>query len=229
MNYFLNLSNKARLLSTVSALALMAGCSGPFDPNGTIGGSIQIGPDGKPTFSLIGDFVVGPDPKEEPVVKPIEEEEAAQEAATDNVVYLFQSGTIRNRPVDAELIATLSHIVETKLPPGTMINVTSGGQDPKGEGPNRTGSTRHDVDANGHGQAVDFFLTLDGKKVLPGTHPEIYAALIFEAAKYFPWIGHYSWGVHIGYGAPAFWGPDTSSKTADPDFREAYIEGREAA
>jgi hypothetical protein len=172
---------------------------------------------------------MGRNPKEEPEVKPIEEEEAAPEAATDNVVYLFHSGTIRNRPIDPELIATLSHIVETKLPPGTKINVTSGGQDAKGQGTHRTGSTRHDVDAHGHGQAVDFFLTINGKKVLPGSHPDLYAALIFEAAKYFPGIGHYSWGVHIGFGAPAFWGPDTTSKTADPDFQEAYIEGREAA
>lgn len=223
------LSTKARLLGTVSAIALVAGCSGPFDPNGTIGGSIQIGPDGKPTLGITADFVVGKDPKEEPEVKPHVEEEEVAPVATDNVVYLFHDGTIRNRQVDPELIETLSHIVETKLPTGTKINVTSGGQDAKGKGPNRTGSTRHDVDEHGHGQAVDFFLAVNGEKVLPGTHPETYAVLIFEAAKYFPGIGHYSWGVHIGYGAPAFWGPDTTSKTADPYFQNAYIEGRKAA
>lgn len=222
-------TTKGILLSSVSAIALMAGCTGPFDPNGTIGGSVQIGPDGKPTLSITGDFVIGNDPKEEPEVKPHVEEETAQEASTDNVIYLFHDGTIRDRPVDPEIMEKLSHIAETKLPSGTMINVTSGGQDAKGEGPNRTGSTRHDVDEHGHGQAVDLFLTVNGTKVLPDSHPELYATLIFEAAKHFPGIGHYSWGVHIGYGSPAFWGPDTTSATADPNLRKAYLEGREAA
>lgn len=226
---FPNLSTKARLLGTVSAIALMAGCTGPFDPNGTIGGSIQIGLDGKPTLSITGDFVVGKDPKKEPEVKPHVEEEEVPTAVANNVVYLFHEDTVRDRPVDPELMETLSHIVETKLPPGTMINVTSGGQDAKGEGSDRTGSTRHDVDEHGHGQAVDLFLTVEGAKVLPGSHPELYTILIFEAAKHFHGIGHYSWGVHIGYGTPAFWGPDTTSKTADPNFRNAYNQGRKAA
>lgn len=227
---FPNLSTKARLMGTVSAIALMAGCTGPFDPTGSFGGSIQIGPNGKPSFSVTGEFVVGKDPMEEPGVKPhVEEGEVAPEATTDNVVYLFHTGTVRNRSVDPKLIATLSQIVEINLLPGTKINITSGGQDAKGEGLNRTGSTRHDVDEHGHGQAVDLFLTVNGKKVLPGSHPELYAVLIFEAAKYFPGIGHYSWGVHIGYGAPAFWGPDRTSRTADPDFRNAYFEGRKSA
>ncbi len=76
---FPKISTKARLLGTVSTIALMAGCTGPFDPNGTIGGGIQIGPDGKPTLSINGDFVIGSDPKEELELKPHAEEEATEE------------------------------------------------------------------------------------------------------------------------------------------------------
>lgn len=207
----------------------MAGCTGPFDPNGAISGTIQIGHDGKPTLSVMSDFVVGNDPNEEPEIKPNAEKETAPADIDDNVIYLFHQGTIRNRPVDPELMQTLSHIVKTKLPAGTIINVTSGGQDAKGEGTNRTGSTRHDVDEHGHGQAVDLFLSVNGEKVLPGSHPEHYETLILEAARHFPGIGHYSWGVHIGFGTPAFWGPDTTSKTANPTFWNAYLRGRNAA
>jgi len=108
-----NLSNLpiiARLMGTASVIALMAACSGSFDPNGTFGGSVQIGPDGKPVFSFTGDFMVGGNSKETPEAKQTEKEEAAKKAAIDNVVYLFHKGTIRDRLVDPEIIMTLSKI-----------------------------------------------------------------------------------------------------------------------
>ena len=40
--------------------------------------------------------------------------------------------------------------------------------------------------------------------------------LIESAAENFPGIGHYSWGLHVGFGPEAFWVPDTTSQTALP-------------
>ena len=225
---------RSALLSSVSAMALMAGCTGPFTPDGGLDLGLEVGPDGVPKISVRGTISLGDDVEVEKLVAPAVKMEVAPGGdathfEADNVRYLYTPATIRDRPVDPFLMAQLSEIANDNLPPGTTINVTSGGQMRKGFGSRRTGSTRHDVNEHGFGGAVDFHLSVNGKKMLPGTHPEIYAKLIFEAGKTFPGIGHYAWGVHVGYGSPAFWGPDTTANSADPYLREAYVRGRQQA
>lgn len=90
----------------------------------------------------------------------------------------------------------------------------------------RTGSTRHDVDASGMSQTADVVLKRDGKVVKPMEDKALYKSFIQNAAKRFPGIGHYSWGVHVGGGSEAFWGPSTTDRDADPDFKNAFIAGR---
>ncbi|MEQ1945167.1 hypothetical protein ABMA32_22370 [Mesorhizobium sp. VNQ89] len=110
--------------------------------------------------------------------------------------------------------------------PRLGARIVSAGQSPKGSGGKRTGSTRHDVDDTGHAHTSDIVLTLDGKDILPGDHKDIYSKFLKNAAGKFPGIGHYRWGLHIGGGDAAMWGPDTTSKSVDPIFAKAISEGR---
>lgn len=139
----------------------------------------------------------------------------------DNIRYDIGPRTIRDDPVDSTIMARLSNIV------GNMgseygIVVTSGGQPSEGtDGVDRTGSHRHD-----HGGAVDFYLTRNGQRVNPNEDKQLYSELIERSAPYFSGIGHYDWGVHMGGGEQAFWGPNTKNNTADKDFQSAYWRGR---
>jgi len=142
----------------------------------------------------------------------------------DNIQYLL-SGKIRNLPVRHNLMERLSEIV-ADLDGGLKIAVTSAGQPALGTTGKRTGSTRHDIDENGYGGAVDLHLRLHGEKILPGDAFALYEQLIETAAQYFPGIGHYQWGIHVGFGSPAFWGPNGTSGSAAKRFRLAYERGR---
>jgi hypothetical protein len=134
-------------------------------------------------------------------------------------------GKIRDKPVADGYLADLDAVLRaTDARLGARI--ISAGQAPKGSGGKRTGSTRHDVDHTGHAHTSDIVLTLDGQDILPSEHKDIYARFLKNAAGKFPGIGHYDWGVHVGGGEAASWGPDTTSKSLDPIFAKAISEGR---
>lgn len=133
------------------------------------------------------------------------------------------AGKIRDRPADPDILAPLAEIAAQA---GLGMIVVSGGQDAIGKGTRRTGSTRHDIDAHGNGQAVDVTLTREGKRLTPDIDPAVHAAFIEAAAALFPGIGHYPWGLHVGRGTEAFWGPDRTAKSADPALLQAFRRGR---
>jgi hypothetical protein len=135
-----------------------------------------------------------------------------------------QIGT-RDDPLDPDVIGNLNGVIR-QLGPGIDVRVTSGGQPPAGAaGPGeRTGSDRHD-----HGSAADIVLMRDGNAVTPAQEPELYEQFFNLAAPHFPGMGHYDWGVHVGGGSTAFWGPDTTGATADPRFARAAAAGRRGA
>ena len=135
-----------------------------------------------------------------------------------NVSYDLE-GKTRDNPPNPELMDKVSNVAST-LGPDIGVVVTSAGQPAAGEGP-RVGSDRHD-----HGNAVDFYLTRNGEQVTPAQDPELYKNFIQQSSGSFPGIGHYDWGLHVGGGQPAFWGPDKTSSSADPDFLDAYNRGR---
>jgi hypothetical protein len=86
----------------------------------------------------------------------------------------------------------------------------------------RTGSERHD-----HGGSVDITLTVNGRAVRPAEDPDLYATYLkFAVASGADGVGHYEWGVHVGGGGKAAWGPDGTSKTLDPRFAKAIAAGR---
>lgn len=138
------------------------------------------------------------------------------------------SGKIRNQPLSDTYMTQVSSIVRN-LGPDIDVRVISGGQDRHGHGDRRTGSVRHDVDEHGVAHTSDFILTRGGRDVRPADDPELYERLFENAAGHFSGAGHYDWGVHLGGGAPAFWGPDTTAATANPRFAEAWMRGSGSA
>lgn len=134
-------------------------------------------------------------------------------------------GKVRDKPVADDYLSALDEVLKA-TDPRLGARIVSAGQAPKGSGGKRTGSTRHDVDHTGHSHTSDLVLTLDGKEIRPGDDKELYAKFLRNAAPKFPGIGHYDWGVHIGDGSAAMWGPDKTSKSVDPIFAKAISEGR---
>ena len=131
------------------------------------------------------------------------------------------AGKTRAEPVAKEYAEKLGSVLKA-IQPGLGAVITSAGQH-EGEG---TGSHRHDVDHTGHAGTSDFVLTIGGKKILPGENKELYAKAIEQlAAQGFTGIGHYKWGLHVGGGSRAFWGPNKTGATADPMFKLAAERG----
>lgn len=129
-------------------------------------------------------------------------------------------GKIRDKPVQGWVFDGMARAAAA-TDPRIAIKIVSGGQDGAGEGGKRTGSTRHD-----HGHAADIVLVVDGKPVRPSENKELYATFLRNAAAAgMTGLGHYEWGIHVGGGPKAAWGPDKTSNTLDPTFAKAINEG----
>lgn len=130
------------------------------------------------------------------------------------------AASIRNKPIQLRLRNILSTAAErTGI---TAVRISSGGQDAKGRGTRRTGSTRHDVDATGHGGAADLELLI-GNHVLNFqnmTDRAIIARFVTECSR----LGATGIGagvdymgptkLHVGFGAKATWG-GPNARSAD--------------
>lgn len=129
-------------------------------------------------------------------------------------------GAIRNKPLDPRLVDAMSFLPEL----GITMDVISGGQAAKGQGP-RTGSTRHD-----HGMAADVDFYKDGRKLdwnNPADLPILTEIVRTAKARGVTGIGagddYMGAGrFHIGFGAPAVWGAGGKSANAPDWLREAY-------
>ena len=135
------------------------------------------------------------------------------------------AGKIRALPISREYIERVVPAVRA-IDPSLTVVITSGGQNPLGVGGSRTGSTRHDVDHSGESGTADLVLERNGRKILPGQDKALYAKVMEEmAAAGFTGIGHYAWGIHVGGGSRAAWGPSTTSTDLDPTFARAIKNG----
>lgn len=240
-----------RLFAAIFIVGAVAACDPVVFEGIGIDIGVDLGADGKPNVTVTGNAkilsgttavdveVQVPTEPTETTAKPEEvsksqfaphshdhfEEGEIHFFEAENIHYAFGDGTVRDMPVDHTIMAKLATIAG-KLGDEVGIVAVSGGQPAKGTVGKRTGSTRHDVDEHGYGQAVDIYLTRDGKRIRPANDMALYAELIELAAAHFPGIGHYAWGVHIGYGSAVFWGPTTKSASADPMLHAAYLRGR---
>lgn len=146
-------------------------------------------------------------------------------------VQLALNGKIRNIKPDDSYMSRINAILAS-MGPEYGATIVSGGQEAKNpyakHKQRRTGSTRHDVDKQGYAHTSDLVLTRNGKSVLPGKDEKLYADFIERAAREFPGIGHYDWGIHVGGGSEAFWGPNKSASSANPDLLAAFQRGRKA-
>lgn len=130
-------------------------------------------------------------------------------------------GAIRDKPIDDRLVQAMSFLPDM----GIEMHVVSGGQDGKGEGSRRTGSTRHD-----HGGAADADFYMNGRKLdwnNPADQP-IFAQIVSRARQNgVTGIGagddYMGAGrMHVGFGAESAWGADGKSENAPEWLRTAY-------
>lgn len=130
-------------------------------------------------------------------------------------------GKIRNQPVSPQLAQSLAYLADL----GVTAEVFSGGQDAKGKGSRRTGSTRHD-----HGNAADVFFYKDGKR-LDWSNPEhlpVFEEIVargrangltgFGAGPNYMQPG----SMHIGFGNEAVWGAGGKGENAPGWLRSAF-------
>lgn len=137
----------------------------------------------------------------------------------------YRLGPTRQLPLSGEYVTQLMDAVK-RTDPSLTIDITSAGQVPKGTPGPRTDSERHDVDHTGHGHTSDLVLVRNGKAIRPGDDQELYARFFQNAAAAgFTGLGHYDWGVHVGGGDKAMWGPTTGGNSINPVFARAIESG----
>ncbi len=125
------------------------------------------------------------------------------------------AGATRNKPIRDSLRGLLSAAAdEVGI---DHIRISSGGQDRLGRGSRRTGSTRHDVDANGKGGAADLEMLIGGRALNYGSAADRAIGARFVTAcvrrgatgvgaggKNGPYMGLTK--LHVGYGPVSTWG-----------------------
>lgn len=145
---------------------------------------------------------------------------------SDRISYAIGPSTIRDEPPAPEMMQKVD-LVLADMGPEYGFVVTSAAQPAAGEhgvveGIDRIGSERHDHTKG----AVDGFLTRNGVQLNPDDHRSEYRQFIEGAAEHFPGIGHYDWGVHVGYGSEAVWGPNKKHESVLPLYEDAFNRGR---
>jgi hypothetical protein len=120
-------------------------------------------------------------------------------------VVMNNKGKIRDKPISAKLTAVL--IAAAEAAGVDKVSVVSGGQDVKGQGNRRTGSTRHDG-----GQAADIQLIRKGRVLDFHADRAVFEAFVTAAAA----AGATGMGagdaymgpktIHVGFGTKLIWG-----------------------
>lgn len=154
----------------------------------------------------------------------------AGETISPRVSYGLQ-GKKRNLGIDPALASRLDKIAQLTGDDVSVV-VSSGGQFSKaqiarGARGRRTGSPRHNINAQGVSEAADIFLLRNGNQITPTNDPRTYLQFAQNAAAEDPGLGfgHYAWGLHIDNKGGA-WGPNTRSATLNPTFDRALRRGR---
>lgn len=139
--------------------------------------------------------------------------------ATIDWLQYANQGATRNQPLSPELVSALSFLPEL----GLSARVFSGGQD--ADGPNRTGSHRHD-----HGNAADVFFMKDGRQLswtdqndLPVFEDIVRRGREAGITGFGAGDGYMQPGsMHIGFGAPGVWGAGGRGTNAPEWLRMAF-------
>jgi hypothetical protein len=137
------------------------------------------------------------------------------------LTYSYGDNTVRNKPISGRLKSSMSFLRDM----GITMEVFSGGQDGKGEGDQRTGSTRHD-----HGDAADVFFYKDGRKLdwnnpddLPYFNEIVARAKAAGVTGFGAGDGYMAGGsVHLGFGNAGVWGDEGKGSAAALWLVQAY-------
>lgn len=134
------------------------------------------------------------------------------------------AGKIRNKPIQDKLKTVLLRAAEKAGVDD--VNVTSGGQDVKGQGTRRTGSTRHDG-----GAAADLQLIRKGRVLDFHSDRAVFEAFVTAAAA----AGATGLGagdaymgpqtIHVGFGSKLVWGAGGKSVNAPAWLKRAAEAG----
>lgn len=131
-------------------------------------------------------------------------------------------GAIRDKELSGRLRDALEKVASAM---GVTVEVFSGGQDARGSGGRRTGSTRHD-----HGNAADVYFSKDGRRLdwanpndLPVFREIVQRAKAAGITGIGAGPGYMRQGsMHLGFGKPMTWGAGGRSKNAPGWLREAF-------
>lgn len=131
------------------------------------------------------------------------------------------AGKIRDKPISGRLKNAMGFLGDM----GITMSVFSGGQDAKGSGGKRTGSTRHD-----HGEAADVFFSKDGRRLswenqsdIPILQDIVRKARSNGVSGFGAGEGYMQPGsMHLGFGKPAVWGAGGKGSNAPAWLREAF-------
>lgn len=138
-------------------------------------------------------------------------------------------GATRNKPISDQLAGATAFLGDM----GITMQVHSGGQDGKGEGDRRTGSTRHD-----HGNAGDVeFYDKSGRKLTPkNPNDQLLLQEIFNnfAVNGITGVGYGDdymgeGRFHIGYGSNAMWSSTKSGQPVDPWLASTWAKAQNYA
>ena len=149
-------------------------------------------------------------------------ENVNQDAVKDSSDWLIYSnqGAIRNKEISNRLKTAMSFLKDM----GVQMEVFSGGQDEKGHGHQRTGSTRHD-----NGNAADVFFSRNeqridwrNKKDIPILQQIVAQAKANGVTGFGAGPGYMQPGsMHIGFGSNSVWGKDGKGVNAPSWLRQA--------
>lgn len=140
-------------------------------------------------------------------------------AGLEDYIRYANSGAIRNKPLDPKLVESLGFLKDL----GVTAEVFSGGQD--AEGPNRTGSHRHDGGGSGDMRFYKGDRQLDwaNKDDVPLFQQIVQQGKQRGITGFGAGPGYMGPGtMHVGFGAPAVWGAGGSGDTAPSWLKAAY-------
>lgn len=146
---------------------------------------------------------------------------SAQTKTSQNWLKYANQGAIRSQPISPKLTNAMSFLPEL----GVSMEVFSGGQQAKGSGGRRVGSTRHD-----HGDAGDVFFYKDGRRLDWSRESDrpIFVEIVRRArANGVTGIGAgpgymRPGSMHIGFGKEAVWGAGGKGTNAPDWLRAAF-------
>lgn len=208
---------RGKLLSSVSAIALTAACSGPFDPSG---GQGTVIPDER--FAKTLEVVADTESKDQVVPEKLGQPPSAAHLAP---VEMVNQNAIRNLPITGSLKESISHAVGAVYGPGFSVQVYSGGQHDH-ETAARLGVRRVGTKAHDHGHAADIYVIDPHGQRVTGDVLAPLAQYWLAAGKGGVGLEMRGGGIHLDEGRVRFWDYASDGGSITKVQLKALIDGK---